>query len=117
MARYQIERGGRRTRGSRTARITLMVILLLLLAGARSLASYAIEFQWWKEVVQLNTLLSMLTYSLAPLVAATLLAFGVLWTAHVRALRFAGARVSEHRAYAQISVLVVLVLAYMISAS
>ena len=72
MARYQIEHG-RRTRGSPATRIGLLVLLVLLLIGARSLASYAIEIRWWKEVGQFNTWLSMLTYSLAPVGAATLL--------------------------------------------
>ncbi|HJT87675.1 MAG TPA: hypothetical protein VJ732_07455, partial [Bryobacteraceae bacterium] len=91
MARYQIERG-RRARGSRATRITLLVIVLLLLFGARTLASYVIELQWWKEMGQLDTWLSMLTYSLAPLAGATLLSFAILWMAHARALRFAGTR-------------------------
>ena len=74
MARYQIKHG-RRTLGSPATRIALLVLLLLLVIGARSLASYAIEIRWWKEVGQFNTWLSMLTYSLAPVGAATLLAF------------------------------------------
>src|ERR1035438_10266705 len=32
----------------------------------------------------------MLAYGFAPLLAATLIAFGVLWVAHARALKFAG---------------------------
>lgn len=116
MARYQIERG-RRARGSRATRITLLVIVLLLLFGARTLASYVVELQWWKEMGQLDTWLSMLTYSLAPLAGATLLSFGILWMAHARALRFAGTRLGEHKIYAQISALGLLVLGYLISAS
>ncbi len=88
----------------RAGRITLIVLLLVLLFGARSLASYAIEIQWWKELGQFNTWLSMLWYSVAPVVAATLLAFAVLWMAHARALRFAGTALREHRLYARISV-------------
>ena len=114
MARYQIEHG-RRTRGTPATRIALLVLLLLLLIGARSLASYAIEIRWWKEVGQFNTWLSMLTYSLAPVGVATLLAFAVLWMAHARALKFAGTGLGEHRTYARASALVLLLVGYLIA--
>jgi uncharacterized protein len=118
MDRYRIESGRRSGRGrSPAARITLVVLLVVILLGARSIASYAIEISWWKELGQLNTWFSMLTYSLVPLVAATLLAFAVLWVAHARALKFAGTSLGEHRVYSRLSALGLLVLGYLISAS
>lgn len=116
MAQYEIEQG-RAGRGSRAGCITLIVLLLVILFGTRSLASYAIEFAWWKELGQFNTYLSMLWYSIAPVVAATLLAFAVLWMAHARAVRFAGTSLREHRAYLGISTLVLLFLGWMIADS
>lgn len=116
MASYRIEEG-RRGRGSRAGRITLIVLVLILLFGTRSLASYAIEIQWWKELGQFDTWLSMLWYSVAPVVAATLLAFAVLWLAHARALKFAGTSLGEHRLYARISALALLFLGWMIAGS
>jgi uncharacterized membrane protein (UPF0182 family) len=116
MSRYQIETG-RRVPGSPATRITLIVILIVLLFGARSIASYAIEVAWWSELGQFRTWLSMLYYSFAPLAAATLAAFGVLWLAHARALKFAGTGLGEHRLYARLSALVLLVLSYLISAA
>jgi len=116
MARYQIEPGRRSFRSPATL-ITLAVILLVLLFGVRSLAAYAIEIQWWKELGQFNTWLSMLYYSVAPVAAATLLAFAALWIAHARALKFAGTSLGEHRIYTRISGLALLLLAYLISAS
>ncbi|HEY2014276.1 MAG TPA: UPF0182 family protein [Bryobacteraceae bacterium] len=116
MARYQIEHG-RRAPGSRATRITLLVLLVILLFSARSLASYSIEVQWWKELGQFHTWLSMLYYSLAPLAAATLLAFAILWTAHARALKFAGTALHLHRFYARVSALALLFLSYLIAAS
>ena len=53
-------------RKSPATRITIIVIVLLLLIGARSIASYAIEVKWWKELGQFNTWLSMLYYGIAP---------------------------------------------------
>ncbi|MBZ5724607.1 MAG: UPF0182 family protein [Acidobacteriia bacterium] len=116
MPPYRIERG-RRASGSRATRITLLVILALLLLGARSLASYAIEVAWWKELGQFRTWLSMLYYSVAPVLLATLLAFAVLWLTHARALHFAQTSLREHRIYARISALVLLLLGYLIAAA
>jgi uncharacterized membrane protein (UPF0182 family) len=115
MPEYEIE--GPRRKSSTVARISIAVILVLLLVGARFLASYVIEIAWWKELGQFRTWLSMLFYNVAPLTAATLIAFAVLWLAHARALRFAGTTLREHRLYARISALALLLLAYLISAA
>src|SRR5471032_1058201 len=115
MPRYEIE-PGRRQRGP-AARISLIVILVLVLFGARSASSYAIEIAWWKELGQLSTWWSMLYYNLAPVAAATLLAFAVLWTAHARALRFAGTHVGEHRIYTRIAAAGLLLVGYFIAAA
>jgi uncharacterized membrane protein (UPF0182 family) len=113
---HQIGRG-RRVPGSRATRIAFFVILGLVLLSGRILASYTIEIEWWKELGQFRTWLSMLYYSVAPLTAATLLAFAALWVAHARALKFAGTSLGEHRLYARISALALLLLGYLISAS
>jgi uncharacterized membrane protein (UPF0182 family) len=115
MPRYQIERGGRS--GSSATRITLIVLLLVILFGARSVATYAIEIQWWKELGQFNTWLSMLSYSVLPVMAATLLAFLVLWMAHARAVRFAGTTLREHGLYSKISTAAMLFLGYLVAAA
>lgn len=116
MDRYRIE-SGKRGRSSSAGRITLIVILLLLLLGARSLASYVIEIAWWKEVGQFKTWLNLLTYGVAPVAAATVLAFAALWMTHARAVKFAGERLREHPLYARISTLALLFLGYLISAA
>ncbi len=113
MPRYEIQSGRRR---NPAARISFVVILVLILFGARSVSSYAIEIAWWKELGQLSTWWSMLYYNLAPVSAATLLAFAVLWTAHARALKFAGTSVREHRIYTRISTAGLLLLGYFIAA-
>jgi uncharacterized membrane protein (UPF0182 family) len=93
------------------------VVLVALLLGARTIASYAIEIAWWKELGQFRTWLSMLTYSVAPVAAATLVAFLVLWITHARALKFAGTRLGEHPIYARLATLATLALGYFIAAS
>jgi len=116
MDRYRIE-PGRRARGLSAGRVTLIVILLVLLLGARSLASYVIEIAWWKELGQFNTWLNLLTYALAPVAAATVLAFAILWMTHARALKFADTRLGAHTLYARISALVLLFIAYLTAAA
>jgi uncharacterized membrane protein (UPF0182 family) len=114
MARYSIE-SGRRAPGAPVGRITIVAIIVLLLVGARSIASYAIEVKWWKELGQFNTWIQMLYYSLAPMAGATVLAFIVLWVTHARALKFAGTGLGEHRIYARVSTLVLLALSWFIA--
>ena len=113
---YQIERGRRRA-GSRATRIAFFVVLGLALLSARVVAQYTIEIEWWKELGQFRTWLSMLYYSMAPLTAATLLAFAALWITHARALKFAGTSLGEHSIYARLSALALLLVGYLIAAS
>ena len=109
--------GSGRRPGSPAVLIAAGVVLVALLLGARTVASYAIEVTWWKELGQFHTWLSMLTYSVAPLAAATAVAFFVLWIAHARALKFAGTHLGEHRLYARLAALGALALGYLIAAS
>ena len=115
MAQYRIQQVGSRGRRSNGARVTLIVLAFLILLGARSLASFSIEYQWWKELGQTETWFNMLTYGFAPLLVATLLAFGILWLAHARALKFAGTGLGEHSLYAWISSLGLLLVGYLIA--
>jgi uncharacterized membrane protein (UPF0182 family) len=113
MAHYELPQGRR----SAATRVTLLFLLLLVLLSARSIASYVIDIEWWKELGQLGTFFSMLYYSIAPVGAATLLAFAVLWLTHARALKFAGTGLGEHRLYARIATLLLLLVGWMIAAS
>ena len=115
MARYQIERGRRPL--STALLVSLAVAVVVLIAGARSMANYAIEIAWWKELGQFDTWLSMLTYNVAPVAGATVLAFAVLWIAHARGLKFAGTSLGEHPAYARLSALGLLAVGYLVAAS
>jgi uncharacterized membrane protein (UPF0182 family) len=115
MARYEIE--GARRSGSRAIQIALIAAVVLLLLGSRFIASYVIEVAWWKELGQFQTWLNMLAYSVAPVAAATLIAFVALWWAHARGLKFAGTSLGAHRLYARVSTLALLALAYLISAA
>src|ERR1035438_3144331 len=113
---HQIEQG-RGAHRSRAGRIALLVALGVVLLGARSMASYVIEVAWWKELGQFRTWLSMLYYSVAPVTLATLVAFAVLWLTHARAVKFADTSLRDHKLYARLSALGLLVVSYLIAAS
>ena len=115
MAQYRIERGAPKRR-SRGALVTLIALAFIVLLGARSLASFSVEYQWWKELGQVDTWFNMLAYGFAPMLAATLLAFGALWLAHARALKFAGTGLAEHPIYAWLSSFALLFVGYLIAA-
>mgnify|MGYP000657530292 CR=1 FL=1 len=95
--------------------LVLLVIFMALLAGARSIASFVIEYQWWKELDQVPTWIDMLLYSIAPVTAATLLCFALLLLAHSRGLKFAGITLHRRRAYAVIATLALLFLSWVLS--
>jgi uncharacterized membrane protein (UPF0182 family) len=97
--------------------LALVGILVLLLLLARWMATYVVEIEWWKEVGQFRTWMSMLYYGIAPVAAATFLAFVVLWVAHARALKFAGTGLGAHPLYARVSTLFLLVLAWIMAAA
>jgi len=115
MDRYRIESSRYRKRP--IGRIVLIAAILVLLIGAHSFASYLIEYEWWKEMGQTATWFAMLTYQLAPLAAATLLAFGVLWIAHARALKFADTRLSDHPIYSKVATLALLGIGFMVASA
>jgi hypothetical protein len=92
-----------------------LILLLAILLGARWLASLAIEYNWWREVEQVETWFEMLTYGFVPVVLAGLLTFVVLWVAHARALKHADTGLREHPVYATVSTIVLLLLSALIA--
>lgn len=116
MAQSRIERPRRGAR-SRGGIVTLAILLLLLLIGARSIAATVIDYQWWKELGQLQTWLRMFLYRLVPLTAATLLAFLAVWVSHARGMKFAQTRIGEHPVYARLSTLALLGVGFIVSAA
>ena len=68
----------------------LAVLLALSLWAITIAANFIIEYNWWKEVGQVGTWISMLWYSIAPFAAGALVAFIALWIAHARGLHFGG---------------------------
>jgi uncharacterized protein len=106
-------RGGSRRLGCISVIIALVVLLIL----SRLFSSWTIDYQWWKEMGQLNTWFSMLAYSVIPPAVATLLAFAVFWIAHARALKHAGTGLHLFPLYAKLSTVAAFVLALMVSSA
>jgi uncharacterized membrane protein (UPF0182 family) len=80
----------------------LAVLLVLSLRAITIAANFIIDYNWWKEVGQVSTWVSMLWYSVAPVGAGTLVAFIALWVAHVQGLGFAGIRRRDFRLYSRL---------------
>jgi len=104
----------RQTRGGCLWYAIVVIVLFVLL---RWLCTWAIDYQWWKEMGQLHTWFSILAYSLIPVTGATIIAFIVFWIAHSLALKQAHVRLREHSLYAKLTALGVLVLALIVAAS
>jgi len=97
--------------------ISLVVAAVVIFIAARVVSAWTIDYQWWREMGQLRTWFSMLAYGIIPVSAATLIAFIIFWIAHARALKHAGTGLREHRLYALLSTLAILLIALMLSAS
>jgi len=81
--------------------IVLVVLVVLALWASSSAADFVIEYNWWKEIGQVNTWVGMLWYSIAAAAAGSLVAFLALWVAHARGLHFAGILPRDHRLYSR----------------
>src|SRR5712691_11564485 len=82
--------------------ILLAVLLALILRSTSTIANFIIEYNWWKEVGQVETWISMLWYSIAPAAPGALVAFIALWVAHARGLHFAGVRRRDFPLYSRL---------------
>ncbi len=95
----------------------LLPILFLLAIGLRTIAGYVIEFQWWKEVGQVETWLSMLSYGFLPIVAAAITIFVLLWLAHRQGVQHAGVYAATLRNLGKFAALILLVVSVLIAIS
>jgi len=97
--------------------IVLAVVIVPILLAATIVASYVVEYQWWREMNQVSTWIDMMAYTLWPVIAATLLAFLVLLVAHSRGMKFARMRLSDHPTYSKLSKAVLLLVAFVLAKS
>ena len=62
-------------------------------------ANLIIDYNWWREIGQVDTWIGMLWYSIAPVGIATVVAAVALWVAHARGTHFAGVQRHDHPLY------------------
>ncbi len=97
--------------------LIIAVALAVILATARGLAEFAIEYLWWSEVGQISTWLAKLAYKIVPVLTAALLAWAALLWAHRRGAAFAGVDTSRYTVYSRIVAIVLLVVGTVFIAS
>ena len=97
--------------------IVLLFLLLSLVWAITTAANFIIEYNWWKEVGQASTWISMLWYSIAPVAVGALVAFIALWVAHARGLHFAGSRPRNVRLYSRLVTVVLAIVAIMFASA
>ncbi len=91
--------------------IVLVVSVLAILLGGRWLTGIAIDWQWWGEIGQRDTWLSMLAYGTGPALVAALIVFAVFFVAHARGMKAAGTSLNEHPLYSRLSAVALLLVA------
>ncbi len=107
-----------RRRSNPQQRIALLIgIVVVLLLFSRSICSLILDYAWWGEVGQVPTWFRMSAYEYGPGLAAWIILFLVLWIAHARGLKHGGTRLSEHRLYARLATLGLLLVSLMVALS
>ncbi|MBI4907049.1 MAG: UPF0182 family protein [Acidobacteria bacterium] len=91
----------------------LIIALVVLLNFGRRFAAWILDFQWWQEIGQKETLFSLIYYSVTPVLIVTVIAFVAFWTAHARGMKAAGSGLGEHPLYSKAATLGALIVAYL----
>ena len=79
--------------------IVLVALALILLLGSRGIADFVIEYQWWRELDQVETWFSILVYRILPAVLAAVIGWAALLWSHARGMHFAGVPAGAYRLY------------------
>src|SRR5712671_1370406 len=97
--------------------IVLFFTVLFLGWLVSTAADYAIEYNWWKEIGQVDTWFGMLWYSIAPAAVGTVVAFAALWMTHASGLHFAGVRQRDFPIYTRLIPVVLALVAILFATS
>ncbi len=100
-------------------RVFILVLVSLAFLGwaIPTAANFVIEYNWWKEVAQVDTWFSMLWYSIAPVAVGALVAFIALYVAHARGLHFAGIRQRDYPLYFRLVPVALAVIAMLLASA
>ena len=91
--------------------IIFVAVVLALLLGSRTGAEFVIEYQWWQELGQVETWITLLMYRIFPVTVASLLCWPFLLWAHRSGTAFAGARTADYSIYSKLVPIALLVAA------
>ena len=105
---------GRQRRGGC---LYLAIAAVVLFFGARILAGFVIDFQWWQEMHQMETWLYLLLYETVPVAVVSVLAFVIFFVAHARGMKHARVALQDYRRYALLSTLAILFAAVVVAAA
>jgi len=78
-------------------------------------ANLIIDYNWWREIGQVDTWIGMLWYSIAPVGIATVVAAVALWVAHARGTHFAGVQRHDHPLYSWVMRVALAILAIILA--
>ena len=67
-----------------------LIVIFIAFALSRTIARLAIDYEWWKEIGQVQTWLNLAVYGSAPVLTAAVVAGIVLWIAMARGLKSGG---------------------------
>jgi hypothetical protein len=98
--------------------------IILLVAGLifgiwaiGTAADLIISYNWWREVGQVGTWVSMLWYSIAPAGVGAVIAFVALLVAHSRGLEFAGIRRRDFPLYSRLVPVALLIVSALLASA
>ncbi|HEU0123270.1 MAG TPA: UPF0182 family protein [Bryobacteraceae bacterium] len=110
------DHGGRQHRVGRIGCGGIFAALFVLFILAKSIASTLLDYEWWKEVGQVETWWQQIYVHTAPIFYATVFGYVVLWVIHARALKAAGTSLSRHPAYARLASIVLIPVSWVLAA-
>jgi uncharacterized protein len=95
----------------------LAIAAVALLFGTRIVAGFAIDYQWWQEMHQMETWLLLLLYETVPVAVVSVLAFAIFFVAHARGMKHARVALRDYRRYALLSTLIIIVGAIVVASA
>jgi len=75
------------------------VVLLTIFRVIPAAANLIIDYNWWREIGQVDTWIGMLWYSVTPASIGAVVAAVALWVAHAQGMHFAGVWRRNHPLY------------------